>query len=100
MPKLEYKLRSKVYLWDGPAAWHFVNISKAKSKDIRFYHSHNAAGFGSIPVKVTLGTTTWKTSLFPDSKQGVYILPMKKAVRVAEGVEAGDTITFTLEIDI
>lgn len=100
MPQLEYKLRGKVYMWAGPASWFFVNVSKAKAKDIRFYHSQNAAGFGSIAVQVTLGETTWKTSVFPDSKSGTYVLPLKKAVRVAEGVEEGDTVSYQLKIAI
>lgn len=97
---MTYSCRGTVYQWNGPATWFFVNVSKAKTKEIRFYHSHNAAGFGSIPVMVTIGNTTWKTSLFPDKKQNAYILPLKKAVRAAEGIVEGTKIEYTLDINI
>ena len=54
-------------------------------------------GFGSIRVEVTLGGSTWRTSIFPDSKAGCYVLPVKKAVRTAEGVEIGDRVDVMVE---
>src|SRR5262249_6901770 len=49
-------------------------------------------GFGSVRVAVTVGSTSWRTSIFPDSKTGAYLLPVKKAVRAAERLEAGDQV--------
>ena len=43
-------------------------------------------GFGSVRVEVTVGETVWRTSLFPSTEAGAYVLPVKKAVRVAEGL--------------
>lgn len=57
-----------------------------------------AKGWGSIPVTVTLGKSTWKTSIFPDKKAGTYLLPLKAAVRKKEGVGAGDKVRFEIEI--
>ena len=37
-------------------------------------------------VEVTVGATVWRTSLFPSAEAGAYVLPVKKAVRVAEGL--------------
>ncbi|MDA2979663.1 MAG: DUF1905 domain-containing protein, partial [Actinomycetota bacterium] len=48
------------------------------------------AGFGSVRVTVRMGRTEWKTSLFPDKDSQSYLLPIKKAVRVAENVDLGD----------
>lgn len=55
-------------------------------------------GFGSVRVEVTIGSTTWRTSLFPDSKLGSYVLPVKKAVRTAEGLDVGDTTAIELAL--
>ena len=44
-------------------------------------------------VEVTCGGTTWLTSLFPSKEQAAYILPMKAAVRRAEGLAAGGPAT-------
>ena len=54
-------------------------------------------GFGSVKVTVTLGESTWQTSLFPN-KDGSWFLPVKKPVRVAEGLEYGDEVSVELEL--
>lgn len=100
MKERTYHLRGKVYLWSGNAAWHFVNVSKAKAKEIAYFHSHIAAGFGSVPVEVTIGKTSWKTSIFPSKKDGTYLLPLKAAVRKAEHIQAGDSIRYSLRIAV
>jgi len=47
---------------------------------------------------VTVGGSTWSTSVFPDTKRGSYLLPVKKAVRTAEGVGDGDDVDVSLEV--
>jgi hypothetical protein len=47
---------------------------------------------------VSIGTSTWRTSVFPDGARGVYVLPVKRAVRRAQGLEAGDVASVTVEI--
>lgn len=96
-----YRLKSKVFLWSGEmAAWHFLGVDKKHSAEIKAAHASVRHGFGSVPVTVTLGKTTWKTSIFPDSKSGTYLLPLKAAVRKAEGVFDGDEVVFTIEITL
>jgi hypothetical protein len=45
-----------------------------------------------------VGLTTWSTSLFPDTKRGTFILPMKKAVRLKEQLDEGDIVHVHLTI--
>ena len=54
-------------------------------------------GFGSVKVTVTLGESAWQTSLFPN-KDGSWFLPIKKPVRVAEGLIEGDEVDVALEL--
>ena len=54
-------------------------------------------GFGSIRVTATLGDSTWQTSLFPN-KDGSWFLPVKKPVRLAEGLAEGDEVAVELEL--
>ena len=49
-------------------------------------------------VEVTVGSTTWLTSLFPSTEQGAYVLPVKKAVRTAEGVGDDDPLEVTIRL--
>ena len=89
---------AEVWQWEGKAAWHFVSLPETVADDIAARFGHTAAGFGSLPVEVAIGATRWKTSVFPDSKRGTYLLPLKKAVRVAEGLDAGSAATVSLAV--
>ena len=87
-------------LWRYPGAdgWHFVSLPAEISGDITDMTAGARRGFGSVRVAVTVGGTSWRTSIFPDSKTGTYLLPVKKAVRVAERLEAGDEVKAHLQI--
>ncbi len=89
-----------VWEWDGTAAWHFVSLPEDVADDIEERYGHAAAGFGSLRVEVTIGRTTWQTSVFPDSKRATYVLPVKKAVRSAEGLAVGSVATVTLRVTV
>lgn len=94
-----YKVTGKIWLWPGEAAWHFVNVDEQNSRKIKEVASkQKRKGFGSVPVEVTLGKTKWKTSIFPDSRSGTYLLPLKAKVRMSEGVAHGDVIKYTLQV--
>jgi hypothetical protein len=87
-------------LWahrDEPGSWHFVTLPLEVAEEIRD-EAGPRPGFGSIRVSVTVGATTWQTSLFPEGEGGSMVLPMKKAVRIAEGLVAGDPCVLTVEI--
>ena len=84
-----FSFTADVWEHDGPAAWHFASLPEALADEIEATYGHRAAGFGSLRVEVTIGKTRWSTSVFPDRKRGTYVLPLKKQVRVAEGLVAG-----------
>ena len=76
-----FTFKSEIWLWDGKGAWHFITVPKDVSEQIKgFQADMPRKGFGSVPVKVTIGKTSWKTSIFPE-KKGTYLLPIKKDVR-------------------
>jgi hypothetical protein len=91
-------LRFSAELWehDGEGSWHFLTVPPDLSDDLR-ERGGQRRGFGSMRVQVTVGGSTWRTSVFP-SREGGYVLPVKRAVRVAEGVEAGDVVDVRLEV--
>jgi hypothetical protein len=80
------------------AGWHFVNVPKKQSNEIKKLYGTLTHAWGAVPVAVTICNTRWKTSIFPDKKSGSYLLPLKAEVRKKEQVFAGDTIIFTLDI--
>ncbi|MBI4363330.1 MAG: DUF1905 domain-containing protein [Candidatus Doudnabacteria bacterium] len=93
-----YKTRAKVWVYPGIAPWHLITLPKKQSDKIKQLFGDMHRGWGSLPVAVTIGKTSWKTSIFLDRKAGAYILPLKVEVRKKEQVSAGDNITFSLEI--
>jgi hypothetical protein len=54
-------------------------------------------GFGSVKVTARIGGSRWQTSLFPQ-KTGGWFLPVKKRVRLAEGLDFGDAVEGELEL--
>ncbi|MCR4264519.1 MAG: DUF1905 domain-containing protein [Candidatus Roizmanbacteria bacterium] len=97
MKNAAHAIRTKVWLYQGDSSWHFVSISKEDSDEIKKEYIWPRRGFGAIPVNMTVGNTTWRTSIFPD-KDGTYLLPLKKEVRVTENIKVGDTISISLEV--
>jgi hypothetical protein len=49
-------------------------------------------------VSAAIGNTTWKTSIFPDSKAGAYLLPVKAEVRKKEKIEAGSSVLVSVRV--
>ncbi len=89
---------AELWLHDGEAAWCFVTLPADLSDDIADRTDGSRRGFGAVRVHVTVGSTTWATSIFPDSKRGAYLLPVKKDVRRQEGLEVGDRLRIELEV--
>jgi hypothetical protein len=94
---MDFTIAAPLWAWSGNAAWYFVTVPAEQSGDIRD-RPRMPRGFGSVKVRVTVGGSTWDTSVFPDSKAGAYILPVKKAVRTAEGLVEGEAVDVHLEL--
>ena len=88
-----YVFSAELWQYDGPSAWYFLSLPPDIADDIRAAFGAQAAGFGSIKVEAAVRSTQWTTSLFPDKARGTYLLPVKKSVRAAENLEAGDMAT-------
>lgn len=86
-----------MWLYPGMSGWHFVGIPKKDSEEIKKLQKVRG-GFGSVPVMVTLGISSWKTSIFPDKRTSTYLLPIKAAIRKKEGVYPDDKISFTIQL--
>ena len=54
-----------------------------------------ARGFGSLKVTARIGGSQWRTSVFPQKGEG-WMLPIKAAVRKAEGIGEGDVVSVEL----
>lgn len=96
------EFEAELWLWsakDGNSdSWIFVTVPEDVSDEIRD-RGGPPRGFGSVRVEVTIGATTWRTSVFPNSAEaGTFVLPLKKAVRKAESLDLGDTASVALRV--
>ena len=94
-----FRFDAELWRWKGDGAWHFVTVPAEVSDEIEGRTSAlERRGFGSVRVRVTIGASTWATSVFPDKTQEAYVLPVKKDVRTREGVAEGDQVTVQLDL--
>lgn len=92
---MKFTFTAKVWRWPaGP--WHFVYVDKKISEKIK-KNGGKRIGFGFVPVRCTLGKTTWETTLFPH-KEEPYLLCIKKSVREKEGIFEGDSVKINCEL--
>jgi hypothetical protein len=94
--RLDEKFRAKVWAQESTGAWHFVTLPAGLSKRIRTLTTGLRKPFGSFHVSATTGKTTWETSLFADTKQDAFLLPVKADVRRKEKIKLGDTIEVSI----
>lgn len=90
------RFEGEVWFWRGPAPFYFVTLPSAESQGLSEIVSAVTYGWGMILVRARIGRTTWETALWP--KDGRYILPVKAAVRKAEGIEEGNRVQAELEV--
>jgi len=93
---MDLEFSGEIFLWRGPAPHHFVAVPARESDEIQAESRMLTYGWGVIPVRVSIGDTTFSTSLFP--KDGRYLVPIKAAVRKAEALELGDEVRIQLAL--
>jgi len=93
---MDFEFDARVFWWRGPAPWHFLAIPPAESAEIKERAAELTFGWGMIPGTVTIGATRWYTAFF--EHEGAYVIPVKAAVRRAEGVELDDVVHARVEI--
>ena len=93
---MQLTFSGEIWYWRGPAPWYFITVPDDVCRQLQSLSGLVSYGWGMIPVTVTLGSSTWKTSLFP--KDGRYVLPVKAQVRRSERVDEGHTRTVQLTV--
>lgn len=85
----------------APGAWRLAALPEDVADEVA--ETADLAGtstaFGSVRVEVEVGGTRWSTSLFPDARRRTYVLPVKAAVRRAEGLADGTTARFRVRVE-
>jgi len=100
MVALNITLTAELWMYHGKGAWFFVTLPENESAQIKFLNMHKRKGWGSVRVNAQIGKTLWRTSIFPDSKAGAYLLPIKADIRKKEKISVGDKVEIQLEVRV
>jgi hypothetical protein len=92
---MELEVSGVIVEWRGPAPYHFVPLPPDEAEMIDEIKAE-VAYWGVVPVTALIGGTTFTTSMFP--REGTYFLPVKDAVRHAEGLGLGDVVEVRLTV--
>lgn len=93
-----FSFDAELWEWTSRTTWFFFSVPEAEADDIEEEFGRRSGGFGSIRVEATIGSSTWRTSIFPSTEQETYVLPVKKAIRKAEGLEDGSAASIEITI--
>lgn len=98
----EHSFAAQLWAWDArrQGTWTFVTVPPGITAAIQDLAEARGPrnGFGSVKVEARVGATTWRTSVFPDAASRCFVLPVKRSVRDANGLEAGDSLTVVLRV--
>lgn len=97
---LDYEFEVELWRDLGEGGWYFMTVPEGISAHIRSFCVDQKTSFGSVRVKVQIGETSWKTSLFPDKKSGCYFLPIKADVRKYEKLDARAKYCVHISVDV
>ncbi|WBM79649.1 DUF1905 domain-containing protein [Cryobacterium breve] len=86
-----FTFTAALWEYEGKGAWIFVSVPVDESEVIRKLTAGQRNAFGSVRVLARIDDSRWPTSLFYSSASGQFLLPVKKSIRVAEGLEIGST---------
>ena len=93
---MDWEFEVEVFQWRGPAPYFFVATPAYIDDYLHAHHGELTYGWGVIPALVRIGDTEVTTSLIP--KEGVYLVPLKIAVRRPEGIDDGDRVRVRLHV--
>ena len=91
--------------WQGErGTYHLVTFTGAEALALethavveRLEHGR-ARGFGSVKVTARIGSTQWRTSVFPQAERSQWVLLVSKKVMRAEDLAQGDEVDVELSV--
>ena len=75
-----------------------ASVPPEEAANLKAISSLVTYGWGMLPALVRIGRTEWRTALWP--KDGSYIVPIKDAVRGAEGLGVDDVVLVVLKLEL
>jgi hypothetical protein len=84
-----FEITGKVELFPQKGGWFYLHVPLNITKGLL-----HRADRGLIPIKATVGTTSWNTSLLPMG-DGTHFIALNAKVRKREGLDLGKTVSIS-----
>jgi hypothetical protein len=94
---VDFSFTGEVIEWRGPAPFYFIEVPSRFAPEIKAIAADKSYGWGVLHAMVTIKDQTFKTALFP--KQGLYLVPLKNAIRLPLAIELGSKVKVELDFD-
>lgn len=95
-PTYEFKAKAEAFL-HGKGTYYLLFLPVKTAKAIaHMQQGRKRLGWGSVRVTATIGTSTWRTSIFPN--ENTYLLLLNAKVRKAEAISEGKTVPVRLAL--
>ncbi|MGV8886012.1 MAG: DUF1905 domain-containing protein [Microbacteriaceae bacterium] len=95
---MRLEFTAPIWEWRGPAPFYFVSVPDEESRMVAAASQLVTYGWGMIPATITIGSSTFTTSLWP--KDGGYVVPLKLDVRRAESIDLGDEVRLLINVGV
>ena len=95
---MDIEFSGTVHRWVNNPNIYLVSVPRDLSEEIKEISEGLTNGWGSLKVEATIGSTVWRTSIFPDSKTGLFDLPLKAEVRKKNNLEAATLVKVHLNV--
>lgn len=100
---MKYEFSAKVYHHSSSPdlpGWMFVKLPEELSREIRKLFKELEEGWGRMRVTVRTGDSQWQTSIWFDTKQDRYLLPIKAAIRKKEKIVKDIIVDIAIWINV
>jgi hypothetical protein len=87
-----YQTRGLVEIFPQKGGWVYIRVPSSITRELLY-----RADRGLIPIKATVGKTSWETSLLPMG-DGTHFIALNARVRKRENIDVGKMITISFEL--
>lgn len=94
--KIKYHFTAILWRHSGAGGWHFVSVPLDIAQEIRTHLYWQEEGWGRLEVTAAVGTVSWSTAIWFDTKANTYLLPIKVVIRNKCGIQADDELCVAL----
>ena len=90
--KYEFSAKPRLYSSSDMCGWTFIFFPKEIATEIRENFKWLEEGWGRMKVTAKIGKSEWKTSIWFDTKNDTYLLPLKAEIRKKEKIQSDEEV--------